>query len=151
MAAQATSEPDVDPAPGMVVLIDGAHIRAAHEYPSHHVDVTVGKIEVMGKAPRRFALAPKGAEAPLATRRQALREQGWQPGRSVTVLSDGEAVLPGLVRAAVGEPIPCILNWWHISMRVQHIQQAVRGIHALDPQHVPDWKSSKEELGGSAT
>ncbi len=135
----------------MVVLIDGAHIRAAHEYPSHHVDVTVGKIEVMGKAPRRFALAPKGAEAPLATRRQALREQGWQPGRSVTVLSDGEAVLPGLVRAAVGEPIPCILNWWHISMRVQHIQQAVRGIHALDPQHVPDWKSSKEELGGSAT
>lgn len=51
------------------------------------------------------------------------------------VLSDGEAALPGLVRATVGEPVRFILNWWHISMRVQHIQQAVRGINALDPRH----------------
>ena len=29
VAPQAASEPDVDPAPEMVVLIDGAHIRAA--------------------------------------------------------------------------------------------------------------------------
>ena len=67
--------------PEMVVLIDGAHIRAAHGYQSRHVDVTVGKIEVLGEPPRRFALAPKGAEAPVAIMRQALREQGWQPGR----------------------------------------------------------------------
>lgn len=61
----------------------------------------------------RFALAPKGAGSPLATMRQALREQGWRPARSVTMLSDGEAALPGLVRAAVDEPIICILDWWH--------------------------------------
>ena len=119
----------------MMVLIDGAHIRAAHGYQSRYVDVTVGKIEVAGQTPRRFALAPKGAGSALATMRQALREQGWRPGRLVTVLSDGEAALPGLVRAAICEPITCILDWWHISMRVQHIQQAMRGIHALDPPH----------------
>jgi len=95
----------------------------------------VGKIEVTGKPPRRFALAPRGAESPLATPRQALRDQGWKPGRPVTVISEGEAALPGLVRAAVGEPVTCILGWWHISMRVQHIEQAVRGIDALDPRH----------------
>jgi hypothetical protein len=95
----------------MIVLIDGAHVRAAHGYQLRHVDVTVGKIEVTGKPPRRFALAPKGAESPLATLRQAHRDQGWQPGRSVTVLSDGEAALPGLVRAAVGEPVTHILDW----------------------------------------
>jgi hypothetical protein len=71
----------------------------------------------------------------LATLRQALREQGWRPGRPVTVLSDGEAALPGLVRAVAGEPVACILDWWHISMRVQHIEQAVRGIYALNPRH----------------
>ena len=27
----------------MMVLIDGAHIRAAHGYQSRHIDVTVGK------------------------------------------------------------------------------------------------------------
>src|ERR1700678_1425025 len=56
---------EIDPAGDMVVLIDGAHIRAAHGYQSRHIDVTVGKIEVAGKPARRFALAPKGAEAPL--------------------------------------------------------------------------------------
>ena len=123
------------PRPRKMVLIDGARIRAAHGYQSRHIDVTVGKIEVAGRPPRRFALAPKGADAPLATLRQALREQGWRPGRAVTVLSDGEPALPGLVRAAVGEPITCILDWWHISMRVQHIEQALRGVYALEPRH----------------
>ena len=125
----------IDPAAEIVVLIDGAQIRAAHGYQSRHLDVTVGKTEVTGKPPRRFALAPRGAESPLATLRQALRDQGWQAGRPVTVISDGEAALPGLVRAAVAEPITCILDWWHISMRVQHIEQAVRGVYALDPRH----------------
>jgi hypothetical protein len=42
-----------------MMAIDGAHIRAAHGYQSRHIDFTVGsKIEVAGKPPRRFALAP---------------------------------------------------------------------------------------------
>ena len=121
--------------PRCMMAIDGAHIRAAHGYQSRHIDVTVGKIEVAGRKPRRFALAPKGASAPLATLRKALREQGWRPGQTVTVLSDGESALPGLVRAAVDEPVTCILDWWHISMRVQHIEQALRGVYAAEPQH----------------
>jgi hypothetical protein len=134
-AAVREPEPDIDPSAEMMVLIDRAHIRAAHGYQSRHIDVTVGKIEVAGRSARRFALAPKGAGAPLSTLRQALREQGWQPGRAITVLSDGEPALPGLVRAAVGEPVTCILDWWHISMRVQHIEQALRGVYALEPRH----------------
>jgi hypothetical protein len=43
----------------IVVMIDGAHIRAAPGYQSRHLDVTVGKVEVSGRRPRRFALAPK--------------------------------------------------------------------------------------------
>jgi hypothetical protein len=144
---QPNPEPVIDPAAEVVVLIDGAHIRAAHGYQTRHLDVTVGKIEVTGKPPGRFALAPKGAESPLATLRQALREQGWQRGRLVTVLSDGEAALPGLVRAAAGEPITCILDWWHISMRVQHIEQAVRGVYALNPRHRTGLEMVEQRIG----
>lgn len=129
------AEPAIDPAEEIMVLIDGAHIRAAHGYQSRHVDVAVGKIEVAGKPPRRFGIAPKGADSPLETLRQALREQGWRPGSPVTVLSDGEAALPGLVHAVVGAPIICILDWWHISMRIQHIEQAVKGLYTLNPKH----------------
>jgi hypothetical protein len=155
---EAAAPPELEPAherpTEIMMAIDGAHIRAAHGYQSRYIDVTVGKIEVAGRRPRRFALAPKGASAevagrrprrfalapkgasaPLATLRKALREQGWRPGRTVTVLCDGESALPGLVRAAVDEPITCILDWWHISMRVQHIEQALRGVYAAEPPH----------------
>ena len=75
---EAMTPPELKPAHGhpteIMMAIDGAHIRAAHGYQSRHIDVTVGKIEVTGRKPRRFALAPKGACAPLATLRNALRE-----------------------------------------------------------------------------
>jgi hypothetical protein len=147
-AVPSPSEPDPDLATDIAMAIDGAHIRAAHGYQARHIDVTVGKIEVAGKPPRRFAFAPEGASAPLATLREALRGQGWRRGRTVTVLSDGESALPGLVRAAVGEPITCTLDWWHISMRVRHIEQALRGFYALEPQHqvgleIVEWRVSR--------
>jgi len=49
----------------MVVMIDGAHTRTVHGYRSRHLGVTVGKIEVAGFQPRRFALAPKGLTSRL--------------------------------------------------------------------------------------
>ena len=118
----------------MVVMIDGAHIRAAHGYQSRHLDVTVGKIEVAGLQPRRFGLAPKGADHPLKTVRTALVEQGWQPGRLLTVMSDGELALPNMVRAATGEPVRHILDWFHLSMRVRPIEQVLLGLSA---RHLP--------------
>lgn len=119
----------------IVVMIDGAHIRAIPGHQSRHLDVTVGKVETAGRRPRRFALAPMGAQQPAQAVRAALTAQGWRPGRPVTVISDGEPALPNLVRAATGEPLSHILDWWHISMRVRHIEQALAGIYALQPEH----------------
>jgi hypothetical protein len=119
----------------IVVMIDGAHIRATHGYQSRHVDVTVGKVEVAGLQQRRFALAPKGADHPLKTLRAALVEQGRQPGRPLTVMTDGQAPLPNLVRAATGEPERHILDWFHLSMRVRPIEPVLLGLAA---RHLPD-------------
>ena len=73
--------------------------------------MTVGKVETARRPPRRFALAPKGAEQPAQAVRAALFAQGWQPGRQVTVLSDGEPALPNLVTKATGKPVRHILDW----------------------------------------
>jgi hypothetical protein len=116
-------------------MIDGAHLRAAAGHASRHRGVTVGKVETANKRPRRFALAPKGAEQPAQAVRAALIAQGWQPGRQVTVLSDGEPALPKLVSTATGKPVRHILDWWHLSVRVRHVEQALAGIYALQPQH----------------
>jgi len=77
--------------PEIVVLIDGAHIRATPDHQARHLDVTVGKVESPDRSPRRFAMAPRGADRPLTHLRAALAAQGWQPGAAVTVISDGEA------------------------------------------------------------
>ena len=66
-AAPPAPEPAQERPAEIMMAIDGAYIRAAHGYQSRHIDVTVGKIEIEGRPPRRFALAPKGASAPLAT------------------------------------------------------------------------------------
>lgn len=120
---------------GILVVIDGAHIRAVPGHQARHLDVTVGKVEAAGHPPRRFAFAPSGVDRPLSHIRAALTAQGWQPNVPVTVISDGEAALPELVRRATGANIAHILDWWHISMRVRHAEQALRGVYALKPEH----------------
>ena len=133
----------------MVVMIDGAHIRAVPGYQSRHLDVTVGKVEVSGRQPRRFALAPKGSDHPLTAVRAALVEQGWHPGRALTVISDGEAALPNLVRAATGEPVRHILDWFHLSMRMRPIAQVLAGLSARefqDPVPVQAAQASIERI-----
>ena len=102
-ASAAAAETASDP--GIVVAIDGAHIRAAPGYQARHLDVTVGKVEAAGCPPRRFALAPSGTERPLLPLRAALAAQGWRPDVPVTVISDGEAALLDLVRRATGSDV----------------------------------------------
>lgn len=116
-------------------MIDGAHIRAVPGHHSRHIDVTVGKVEAAGRPPRRFALAPLGAVEPAQAVRAALLAQGWQTGTPGHRISDGEPALPSLVCAATKGTVLHILDWWHISMRVRHIEQALKGIYALRPMH----------------
>jgi hypothetical protein len=111
--------------------------------------VTVGKVEVSGRRSRRFALAPKGSDHPLAPVRAALFEQGWNPGRPLAVISDGEAALPNLVRAATGEPVRHILDWFHLSMRMRPIEQVLTGLssrHLQDPEPLQEAQASIERI-----
>lgn len=118
----------------LTVFLDGAHIRCRPEYQRRHLDVVVGKIESPNIS-RRFGLVQQAAHSPAKQLRQALVSQGWDGQRPITVISDGEPALPNLVRRAVQGPVRHILDWWHISMRVQHIENAVKGL--LQTQNFP--------------
>ena len=62
--------------------------------------------------------------------REELSGFGWKPGRLLTVIFDGELALPNLIRNAMGGdgPVKHSLDWWRISMRVQHVEAAVQGL-----------------------
>ena len=54
-------------------------------------------------------------------------------GDTVTAISDGDPALPALVRSATGGPVELILDWFHLSMRVHHVEQVMGGLCALEP------------------
>jgi hypothetical protein len=118
----------------MSVFIDGAHIRAVPGYQTRHFEVIMGRVEADGRAPRHFAVAPNISTSNVDAVRAALRAQGWIPGRDITVFSDGDPALKGAVISAARQKITHILDWFHISMRVRHIEQAFEGIRQLGPE-----------------
>ena len=113
--------------PALTVFLDGAHIRCRPEYQKRHLDVVVGKIESRDRC-RRFGLVQQAVFSPASQLRQDLSALRWDGRRTVTVISDGEPALPNLVRDAAGGAVRHILDWWHISMRVQHVENAVKGL-----------------------
>jgi hypothetical protein len=118
-----------------IVMLDGAHVRAVPGHQTRTFEVVCGKVEREGCLSRRFALVRRVAERPHALLRAALLDQGWREGEPVTAISDGDPALPALVHSAAKVPVEHILDWFHLSMRVRHVEQALLGLYALDPTH----------------
>ncbi len=116
-----------------IVLLDGAYIRAVPGHQVRNFEAICGKVEHEGHPTRRFALVRSVAEQPHILLRAALQDQGWREGDAVTAISDGDPALPALVRLATGGPVEHILDWFHLSMRVHHVEQVMRGLCALEP------------------
>jgi hypothetical protein len=79
---------------------------------------------------RRFGLVANATASPGSRLREELSDFGWKPRRLLTVISDGELALPNLIRNAMGDDgqVKYILDWWHISIHVQHVEAAVQGL-----------------------
>jgi hypothetical protein len=118
-----------------IVMLDGAHVRAAPGHQVRTFEAICGKVEQEGRFSRRFALVRSVAEPPQALLRAALLDQGRQEGNPVIAISDGDPALPALVRSAAKAPVEPILDWFHLSMRVRHVEQALLGLNALEPVH----------------
>jgi len=119
-----------------VVMLDGAYIRAVPGHQVRNFEAICGKVEREGQPTRRFALVRSVAEQPHALLRAALQDQGWREGDTVTAISDGDPALPALVRSATGGSVEPILDWFHLSMRVHHVEQVMHGLCAVEPPHL---------------
>lgn len=115
------------------VFIDGAYIRAVSGYQSRHFEIAMGRVVSPGRPPRQFAAAPHVVTGKHEVVRAAMRAQGWLPGRDVTVFSDGDIGLHGTVFSAIRQPVTHILDWFHLSMRLRHIERAWESL-----RHVSD-------------
>ena len=110
----------------VVLGLDGAYVRDRHPRPARTFEVVVGQVRGAGEAPTRFAFVRQGSTAGAATIAQTLRAHGVHADTRVTALSDGDAGLRAMQRAAAPEAEP-ILDWFHIAMRWQHVHQVATG------------------------
>jgi len=106
----------------VTVFLDSAYVRSRPEYQRRNFEVIVGSIESETVEKRRFGLSQMGADHPIEHLRSSLKAAGWEDGVAVTVLSDGDPALPRLVRNATGSDVRHILDWWHISARIRHVE-----------------------------
>ena len=116
-----------------IVLLDGAYIRAVPGQQVRNFEAICGKVEQEGCSSRRFGFVRSVAEPADALLQAALHEQGWRQGEAVIAISDGDPALPALVRSATGGPVEPILDWFHLSMRLHHVEQVMSGLAALEP------------------
>jgi hypothetical protein len=111
----------------VIVGLDCDYVRSRHRQPKRSFEVIAGKIIDASGTQHRFAFARNGSAAEDFTR--ALARAGVRGGTPSTVLSDGDAGLWNLQRTVLpGATV--VLDWFHISMRFEHVLRAAAGIGA---------------------
>ena len=111
----------------IVVGLDGGYVRNRHPSGGRTFEVVTGRIRGVGTRTTRFAFVRDGSSAGAATLSQALREHGVKDDAPITALSDGDAGLRAIQRAAA-PAADHVLDWFHIAMRWQHVHQLASGL-----------------------
>jgi hypothetical protein len=103
-------------------FLDSAYVRSRPENQRRNFEVIVGSIESETAEKRRFGSSQMGADRPTEYLRSNLKAAGWMDSVAVTVFSDGDSALPRLVKNATSADVHHALDWWHISVRIRHVE-----------------------------
>src|SRR5215471_15329292 len=114
----------VPAAKSLSVAIDGTYIRADGAMWLREYQVVAGRMERQGGLGDYFAWVTQHRLCSTKDyMKAALEANGWTPKSKVRVLADGADGMSNLVDAAVEKPTERVLDWFHISMRLQPIEQ----------------------------
>ncbi len=107
------------------ISIDTAHVRSSEPDSTRNFELVVARCGRGGRGDaggRYFATASTEQKAILDRTLHALRREGYRGYGDVIVLSDGAEILKRLPRA-MPKPTTHIIDWFHIAMRIQPMQQ----------------------------
>ena len=127
------------PAGEVVLGLDGGYVRNRQPRPERTFEIVAGRVLSDQDETTRFAFVREGSASGGETIARLLRQRGTTAETRVTVLSDGDAGLRAIQRAAAPEAEP-VLDWFHIAMRWQHVHQLASGaIHQGQPAEARTW------------
>jgi hypothetical protein len=127
---QAAVQPDTA-ASAIAVTLDSTFIRSGEE-DERHLEVRVGNVETATGGRQVFGAVAKADTDIKMLIRRSLDAVGRSEDTVLTAFTDG---CPGLRRilADAGVTETPILDWFHIGMRLQHLEQIAAGLSADDP------------------
>ena len=128
-AEAVTSAKVVEPTPlaakSIALAIDGGHVRSARQYQGRSFEVLLA--QVTNDDGKQIVFSSVPAEA--VSQRDQLRgvhKLGATAVTPVTILSDGAEGPRALGEAVSPGPTHHVLDWFHLSMRIQHVDQATK-------------------------
>jgi hypothetical protein len=108
-----------------VISVDPAHIRSADPKLARNFEIVVARCGRGGRGDLggHYFVTSNTDQSEIRDRSlQALRSEGYCGLGAVTVISDGAEILKRLPRA-MPTPTKHIIDWFHIAMKVQPMQQ----------------------------
>ena len=125
-----------DPEREFVVSIDTAHVRASRAEAGRNFEIVVARCGRGGRGsrPGRYFMTADTAKRELQSRTlQALQSEGYAGHGEVTVLSYGAEIMKRLPKA-LPQPTTHIIDWFHIAMKIQPLQQVA--------DHIVRWRDA---------
>ena len=120
-----TSKPAAE-ARSIALSIDGGHVRSARQYQGRSFEVRLAQVSNDEGKQVVFSSVPAEADLQKKQLRGVLHGLGAAPVTLVTILSDGAEGPRSLGEAASPGPTHHVLDWFHLSMRVQHVAQTAK-------------------------
>lgn len=133
-----------DPAREIVFNVDTAHVPLVKRFGGRTFEAVVGHCGRGGRGHPPgpiFSFQGTGAVELQATAALALCRQDYSNQGEITVISDGAECLKRLA-GMLPQPTTHILDWFHISMKIQPLAQIAVGA----PQELPRFKDSIERI-----
>ena len=113
-------------AQSIVVSVDGGHVKSIRSYQMRSFEVMLACASNDQGEQQLFSSVPVEADRQRQQLSGVLRDLGATPATPVTVLSDGAEGPRFLGESASPGPTHHVLDWFHLSMRVQHVTQTAR-------------------------
>jgi hypothetical protein len=120
------AEPTLVETKSIALSIDGGHVRSARQYQGRSFEVLLAQVTNDVGEQIVFSSVPAEAMSQRDQLRGVLHKLGATAATPATILSDGAEGPRALGEAASPGPTRHVLDWFHLSMRIQHINQATK-------------------------
>jgi len=126
---EATVQPatPANKARSIALSIDGGYVRSVRSHRVRSFEIFLAQVSNDDGQQIVFSSMPAEADRQREQLRGVLHGLGATPTTPVTILSDGAEGPRSLGEAASLGPTHHVLDWFHLSMRIQHVAQTAKG------------------------